>query len=914
MRTHFYRRKVDEKTLLFGEMESVTSEENQQQHEADVERTSSHIASQSINFLENFADITMMQLSTHGMIQGRGTCEPATLDNTMDDRSQSSGSSGSRQFGTTLSSHLSPESGHKVRRPMISVPPGLIHPDETEAAMFLTAPPLPDFSVTKEGGIPYKARDARVLDEDETHVRSCETPPSSSSSGSPQSEGDDQSVVASLTMRASLEDSGGPRALFDVDDDDDEGSPCPASPSVLPASSPSRDLHHFDIPMSTPQFAKSLILTPKEEPHYHQRASEFVTPARLRDIRGRGSNVERGNYKSTCEKKRLSTPEATKIPFEPSSIIDNGEPDNALEDRLSVSPLHKEEAIFLALPEIQNVSNEKYAIRNRRFGENLLKRKLRYPVRRSPPEIESPASFVSSRLNMYSSIVEQDNPAETDSPDDLSLEKTATVSCRTLIGGQDRSPRKDAVWFSKERPISPRTVHLHEVDAYKVGEHWQDDTSTHCGSHDSQDPPSSSEKRKPGCKEELNDLHGPVEEHKECDNESAMNQKPTFLWSANKKLGDANIVVAHVPSTTESCPEPFELIKADQTDLVDTPSELPCNRECMTHEAPAPSDGGGERNILLHTVSLGGILSTDTPGLKRTMSWPDASGAFQPAMNRMNDLSEPERQEIVNLGPEVVCNSFTSAGRRIILAGSQTMCHSFPSTDESFQAAVEGMMARLSPSPSPRPKDSHFADSENNEFLNNYFYCVKPEKAKKLAEERRHTQRAVCTEPGYGNDAFCHDIGVDTVCNGFTFLFSSDRATPVVSKPQTERKRSLSLGRDSDFELKPSGWLGMFEMASNRFRFGFKNTPRNERAPFHFQPPCLKKACSIAPAKTRHRKMLILSPSDKNAFEAVVEMQRPSYASLSDSRFQSIFGVSREGFLSLSKADRRRLVEKSAEK
>lgn len=161
------------------------------------------------------------------------------------------------------------------------------------------------------------------------------------------------------------------------------------------------------------------------------------------------------------------------------------------------------------------------------------------------------------------------------------------------------------------------------------------------------------------------------------------------------------------------------------------------------------------------------------------------------------------------------------------------MCHTFPSADENFQSAVEEMLSRLSPNTATWRRDLFIGESENDEFLNNYFYRTKGSRKHRSPASSHSNDRVFV-----GVDSLCHVIGVDAVCNGFRFIFNERTHRPAV---MASRQRSVSL--DGRWQNKPrssSTWYTTLEGLLNNF--GSAGEPSHEVDPHHFDPPYLRKA------------------------------------------------------------------------
>jgi hypothetical protein len=446
-----------------------------------------------------------------------------------------------------------------------------------------------------------------------------------------------------------------------------------------------------------------------------------------------------------------------------------------------------------------------------------------------------------------------------DDPVGLSVGTTSNRPRQHFFENSDESPHHIALWLAKEIPISPRTVHVGECDAQgscKDDEHRQDDLSDPSSDpasvdvDDVHDPPSSSEDSKSSSKESASpDVDTYPTGSSGVEEQETCEEEEVTEAPLQTQTRDG-----HIRSTNTSG-TPNVPLENEATEVSSTPPppDTASDADFITIEAMPSLDESEQKSLLRHSVSCGG--------------------------------------------------RFSSVGLR------KNMCPSFPSTDESLQAAIEGMMAKLSPSASRRLGASYYEDSENNEFLNNYFYCVKPKEIPKL---KKKEDQQYAPDEHQANDAYCHAMGVDTVMSGISFLFSANPGPPsdYIIPHQAARERALSLGRDGEMEMRPDGWLGMLGMSSHHFKFSFINGSEKpgENSPFHFQPPCLKKCVDVSsPGKKPQGGNVILQSSS-------TEQRGPSTTRNSDSKFEAIFGVSREEFMSLSKVEKWLIVEKNARK
>jgi hypothetical protein len=163
----------------------------------------------------------------------------------------------------------------------------------------------------------------------------------------------------------------------------------------------------------------------------------------------------------------------------------------------------------------------------------------------------------------------------------------------------------------------------------------------------------------------------------------------------------------------------------------------------------------------------------------------------------------------------------------------------YPPKSTKVQSALEEIISKLSPRSNRGPRDC-FKDSENNEFLSNYFYCAKPKDWKRVSGKReKHESGFYCGETIGRQGMLCN--GVDTVCHGLDYLFPRSNETGQNSlDPNSGGEHGLSL--DKAKSEKPwSGWLGA--LTRNRFSFSFKNASGADgQGDANFRPPFLKRS------------------------------------------------------------------------
>jgi hypothetical protein len=208
----------------------------------------------------------------------------------------------------------------------------------------------------------------------------------------------------------------------------------------------------------------------------------------------------------------------------------------------------------------------------------------------------------------------------------------------------------------------------------------------------------------------------------------------------------------------------------------------------------APEDSGhpGTRNVI--------------PVLKRTGTWDGVVSTYPidpiGAVNSFISNTSAVVNDAATLLAEITNGDSNDMQESIkITDGSSQRGHSIALChgDENIKAAVRGVLSHLSLSPRNKPQEVpescvFLADSENKEFLQNYFYCTKRRDENDqynesgLAintsmersggsehEEMDHSMAPAgiaCTvEPCNAHETNCHLLGVDAVCSGFTYLF-----------------------------------------------------------------------------------------------------------------------------------------------
>jgi hypothetical protein len=222
-----------------------------------------------------------------------------------------------------------------------------------------------------------------------------------------------------------------------------------------------------------------------------------------------------------------------------------------------------------------------------------------------------------------------------------------------------------------------------------------------------------------------------------------------------------------------------------------------------------------------------------------------------------------------------------------------SVCHSLPSTDVTFKAAVQTVqgvavqtvqevfshLSLGSPKNQLQSKEWQ-SEGDNKEFLSNYFYCAKATRGNEF--RRTHAIQNIdeelnpsvtdveglaCTEPCNGKDSPCYLFGIDTMCGGLIDLLPDDNDATSIERSQrrhdvngdfshaTTRDRSSSISTGqihrnrlhsqsamNSYQNQDEGtWIGMFQKAaSERFNFQF-HAEQNELGKHPYTPPCLSR-------------------------------------------------------------------------
>ena len=309
MRTHLARRNVDASTLFFGSKEPSkgNNDRNTQQPEipdsptSKVNSAAHDFAKKSMSFLENLRDLSVLQRAAKSMDPGSPVGSSASLVKIHDDDDNNNNdcgvshtsidSSASGRFGTTLSSHLSQTNGEMLKRPKLNIPDGLLREPDTHVQTDIEDRKKdvkqPPFSMVFD----FEPRQATLDDADplfEEHGANGTIDTVDTTSSSESFNGDHRKRIAisrdeESSTRSSDADTMNPVALFNASEDDGD-STCtnaddPGTSDLIGVSAPLKD--HLE----------ALTLTPRDDVGRSRQErhgpSSFVTPARLREMRGR---------------------------------------------------------------------------------------------------------------------------------------------------------------------------------------------------------------------------------------------------------------------------------------------------------------------------------------------------------------------------------------------------------------------------------------------------------------------------------------------------------------------------------------------------------------------------------------------------------------------------------------------------
>jgi hypothetical protein len=317
MRTHLFRRKVDEKTLVFEEIESSSAEDNKQEmtkEKSGSDSVRSDIARHSINLLQAMR-IRISKTGTRDFVEENKSGSRSIYSE--DATSQSLVSEESDQYGAVLSPPRSyVESGKNSKSESLDTPPGLDQPGKMTESM--DSMNHPDKLAESSNSISTE------------RISSIKIPsvvqPGEDNNGDMYIS--DFAVPAPHMDEKEVEVLKETVSLFDKEEDNDDHL----------YSSPQRN-------SQTMIMHPPYMMTPRID-DYFNHGSDFMTPERLRDIKGERKDVS---------EQKVTTPEVMKYRFSPGSIIEssNGvDQDSPRERRKNV--LRDEDTKYLELPTIKD--------------------------------------------------------------------------------------------------------------------------------------------------------------------------------------------------------------------------------------------------------------------------------------------------------------------------------------------------------------------------------------------------------------------------------------------------------------------------------------------------------------------------------------------------------------------------------
>jgi hypothetical protein len=653
-----------------------------------------------------------------------------------------------------------------------------------------------------------------------------------------------------------------------------------------------------------------------------KRDPRFATPTGLRDIRGSRGILDA----ASTLKFPVFTPEKNPVTaFEPSSIVDSGSVSVSGSPRQRSVPIKDEQAMFLALPSIQDVPNERY-FRGRKLSTRQaeVKRNLLRPRQRPTPEENMNTSELENLISMQVAIPEGDDEhsafsysghhrSRADSQPELESEEPMK---RVPPNPAESSPHKDAWWDAKEKAISLEDQA--SIPNYSnIVERRQDDALDQPmlskANNDEQDDLSSSNHSKPDTANDLEE--GPSE----------VPEEETQVLAEETKQEERDHTDDVVENDEQSQPETHaEAIAAGVCKMCQSLDNVSISSvEDLTQlpfTQPPLCKPSGE-DLKHASFSWDGHSSRETSEIRRVLSWPGVGEAIEPAIAAIHDLADPDKQ-LMYSDPDTVCSHITSAAKNVLNTSVITKEGSTSSVSTSLKTTVGDVISRFTPTCQERQEASiYYPESENSEFLNNYFYCScsKNEDGEvPLAQQPQSASDAfACAEPCEGVDQFdsCH-VG-DAIRDGIDFLFRPNRAvhrsssTPTL-RPLAMKERALSVGRIDGSEAPSRKWFGVIDMSSSRFSFPFQKSGNDaaDKPAYQsqLQPPCHKKSLSCGPSQMSPRSRAKSSHFSGDSFGNYVRSQQFPEGATSESQFEALCGMSRDEFLCLPKEDRVRVA------
>jgi hypothetical protein len=727
----------------------------------------------------------------------------------------------------------------------------------------------------------------------------------------------------------------------------DDGSTCPTSP--LHESSLETFIYQSYPPLEEVAPAKA-PLTPKAKT---PAESEFNTPAHLRVIKRlhRNSSTDAKETHVELDQQQehkqlqprleplrqgqkdetfISTP-AMKVgtPLEPNSIVahSDGAPNgNHNHERATVPSMYESETQFLALPTIHSVASD---LTLEQVSQKFVRRTLRphWPVGGSHSSLASPTTpAVSSPIAFMPPMKKSENFLL--QPTLASHEERKFESEENLDEDQgyhtcnmDKNPRHvgDLLGHTEARSHAEQILDM-PVQLVHRSEVGADTTSA------------ALTEGKTSLHDTISDiLNCPVEEKKECDNEAlTLSQEHHILATESEK--------STLRSLSKPLPGPPLLHEeagcSRYPPQVDLDSSILSKFEEKVQENEHEDNSEPRSKELTTPLPAASDSRTVSPSLQpETETWDGqlVADLDVPTVNSILTGSNGNDAAVIlaemsSDSQDFITRSYASCstvGRHLVGShGHQSLCHSLPSTDENFKAALQGVLSHLTLS--PRSDQLHagvfIPDAENKEFLTNYFYCTKKEALPERGDGPRDTRFVdgeggglSCAEPCSGGDTQCYLYGVDAVCSGFAYLFPTTTTTttttaasgrfsggssgsvsvsggsvrrtgsdglysasrdrtgkeqhPLMQQPQSHHQPHADIDWQHQHQQQNNseGWMGMFQKAATqRFKFQFQSDNELERSRHSFNPPCLSRRV-IPPPNRSHERTTSLHHEDNDA-------------------------------------------------
>jgi hypothetical protein len=903
MRTHFHRSNVKTNSLFFCEKESSPTPPNA------FSARNNGSPSSKIGAKENKKTTNQRRAKSffnNILPDFRPKISPQqkALNSQSDDDTNKIRASKTREsdtldidsFGTILSSHISPKTKDfgKIQSPDLCVPPGLAHPDE------------------------FKNYNGRSLNE----------------GASPKFENEDnrQGQATSLTARLlkrpesfDLEELRIPKKLpassqrpidsqtIDKNDDDDNhnddiqseknsvlGSPAEYKHGYIEAksivSSP-KGKYESSCPVSPSNdstlrelnslYAGSLSPTAPSTPNNsvipRRKDSGFSTPAHLRMIKrlhGSFSDEKRSSSNDHSEQSKsegmqdfefedeayATTPAGVYSQFEPNSIVQT----SPRRSRNLANPsLRDAETTLLALPTIQGTKREN-ELQN--ISRSFARRTVRTQWQNgsiSPPDSPTTPTGSTAKIMLRGSEERIDSDCETPSvvakaefgttrmhsetEKYTCVEDSKTLSSSKLISCINPPDDLSALQPPHvESLVSRMQDNLNENSIIQYGE--KGDEKKECDSATSSLNPNSHRGKNGG--RLVNEEH----------HQYALHLSPL----RNERKNEDHLRTKHSSS----------IVVEDAT--------LSLQQKKNDDSEYSPLRGNGSVSNLKKRIEKSRLIP-------RMKLFENESSSSTTALETIDSIQTAESKDFLST------NSIQGADVRYVRnygcdassGDNLSVCHSLQSTDVTFKAAVktvQGVAVQTvqevfshlslgSPKVQLQSKELQ-SESDNQEFLRNYFYCAKAGRGKKLRHASANQgnespleidgERLICIEPCNGRESPCYMFGIDTMCGGLIDLLPHDDDMNSITKSQQtqdrngvlshatmrDRSSSISMGQiqhmtrrhshsvNHSYQHQDEGtWLNKFQrVASERFNIQFQTEENDlEKSRHPYTPPCLSR-------------------------------------------------------------------------